>query len=163
MNFRFAAILPRILLGALLVLPVVAEADLALKSEAFQELPVKGKDGKVQKKRQAVTTATPGAEVIYVITYRNTGTQPANAVVVNNPIPAGMRFQAGSAEGAGARSEVSVDGGKQYGALEALRVKNPDGTSRPARGEDVTHVRWTVLGAVPAGKDGSVSYRAVVK
>ncbi|MCC2637428.1 MAG: conserved repeat domain protein [Moraxellaceae bacterium] len=162
MKFHFS-VLPRVLLGALLSLPVVAQAELVLKSEALQEVAVKGKDGKVQKKRQAVTTATPGTEVIYVITYRNTGTQPANAVVVNNPIPAGMRYQAGSAEGAGARSEVSVDGGKQYGALETLRVKNADGTMRPARGEDVTHARWTVLGAVPAGKDGSVSYRAVVK
>lgn len=163
MNYRFATLLPRVLLGALLVLPALAQAELTLKSEALQELSIKGKDGKVQKKRQAVTTATPGAEIIYVITYRNTGTQPANAVVVNNPVPAGMRFQAGSAEGAGTRNEVSVDGGKQYGALETLRIKNPDGTLRPARGEDVTHVRWTVLGAVPAGKDGSVSYRAVVK
>lgn len=162
MNFRFA-ILPRVLLGALLTLPVVAHAELVLKSEALQELAVKGKDGKVQKKRQAVTTATPGTEIIYVITYRNNGAQPANAVVVNNPVPAGMRFQAGSAAGAGARSEVSVDGGKLFGTLEALRVKNPDGSLRPARGEDVTHVRWSVQAAVPAGKEGSVTYRAVLK
>lgn len=153
-----------LLLGALVSLPGLALAgDLELKSAAYQDLAVKGKDGKVQKKRQPVTTALPGAEITYIITYRNNGTRPATDVVVNNPVPAAMVYQAGSADGAGTRIEVSVDGGKQYGALEALRVKAADGSLRAARGEDVTHVRWTVLGAVAPGKEGSVSYRATVK
>lgn len=157
-------LLSRVLLAASLALPALALAgDFELKSEAFQDVAVKGKDGKVSKKRQAVTTAVPGSEVLYVISYRNGGAKPANDIVINNPVPAQMRYQAGSAEGAGTRVEVSVDGGKQFGALEALQVKGADGKPRAARAEDVTHLRWTVLGAVAPGKAGSVSYRAVVK
>ena len=44
-----------------------------------------------------------------------------------------------------------------------LRVNGKDGKSRPARGDDVTHVRWTLQAPVPAGQGGSVSYRAVVR
>jgi uncharacterized repeat protein (TIGR01451 family) len=164
MNRSIARLLSPLLLGALLSAPVAAlAAGLELKSEAFQDITVKGKDGKVQKKRQAVTTAVPGAEIIYVISYRNAGTQPASDVVINNPIPAEMQYVAGSADGAGTRAEVSVDGGKQFGALEALQVKGADGKPRSARNEDVTHLRWTVLGAIAPGKNGSVSYRALVK
>lgn len=164
MKTTFLPLVRASLLGALVALPGLAlAADLELKSAAYQDVVSKGKDGKVQKKRQPVTTALPGSEITYVISYRNTGTKPATEVVVNNPVPAAMVYQAGSAEGAGTRPEVSVDGGKQYGALDALRVKAPDGSQRAARGEDVTHVRWTVLGAVAPGKDGSVSYRAIVK
>lgn len=153
-----------LVLGAALAAPAAAlAAGLELKSEAFQDIVLKGKDGKVQKKRQAVTTAVPGTEIIYVITYRNGGSQPANDVVINNPIPAEMLFVAGSAEGQGTRIDMSVDGGKQFGSLEALQVKAADGKPRAARGEDVTHVRWTVQGAIAPGKSGSVSYRALVR
>lgn len=163
MNRAITRFLTPLLLGSLLAAPVAAlAAGLELKSEAFQDVAVKGKDGKVQKKRQAVTTAVPGTEIIYVISYRNAGTQPAADVVINNPVPAEMTYVAGSAEGAGTRIEMSVDGGKQFGALQALQVKDADGKSRAARGEDVTHLRWTMLGAIPAAKAGSVSYRAIV-
>lgn len=164
MNRLMTRLLSPLLLGALLSAPVAAQAaGLELKSEAFQDVTVKGKDGKVQKKRQTVATAVPGTEIIYVISYRNAGTQPASNVVINNPVPAEMVYVAGSAEGAGTRTEVSVDGAKQFGAIEALQVKGTDGKPRSARGEDVTHVRWTVLGAIAPGKSGSVSYRAIVR
>lgn len=166
MNFFSRHLLQRTLISALLAMamPVSAQAaGLELKSEAFQDVVVKGKDGKSQKKRQTVARAVPGSEIIYVITYRNTGAKPAEKVVVNNPVPAGLSFVPGSAEGAGTRIELSADGGGAFGALEALRVKDEKGALRPAKGSDVTHVRWTVLTPVPAGKEGTVTYRAVVK
>ena len=160
MSRRFAGLL----LAAVLALPGAAlAAGLELKSEALQDVAVKGKDGKVQKKRQAVTNAVPGSEIIYVITYRNGGAKPAADVVINNPVPPQMVYVAGSAEGAGTRAEVSVDGGKQFGALEALQVKGADGKPRAARAEDVTHLRWTVQTAIAPGKEGSVTYRALVR
>lgn len=154
------------LLPALLALglpgPALAEA-LQLTTEAFQEVVVKDKSGKPEKTRQKVTNALPGTEIIYVVSYRNGGAKPAANVVVNNPVPPSLAYQAGSAQGSGARAEVSVDGGRQFGALETLRVVKEDGSLRPAQGADVTHVRWTVLAPVPAGKGGIVSYRALVK
>lgn len=140
-----------------------AFADLQLKADAFREVEVVGKSGKKEKQMQAITSAVPGQEVVYVIAYRNTGAKPAESVVVSNPVPEGLVFQPGSAQGAGTRSEVSVDGGKQFGALELLKVNGPDGTPRPARAEDVTHVRWTLLQPVKPAGEGKVTYRAVLK
>lgn len=162
MKIRFSPVLSRLLLGAVLMLPGIALAELELKSAAYVDVAVKGKDGKVQKKRQPVTTAVPGDEVLYVISYRNSSGKPATDVVINNPVPPAMRFVPGSAEGAGTRAEVSVDG-RGYGALETLKVTGADGKPRAAGGEDVTHLRWTVPGALAPGKGGSVSFRAVVR
>lgn len=161
--FRFFA---RLCLGALLTLSLsnlAAAAGLELKNEAFQDVVLKGKDGKTEKKRQPVTNAVPGSEILYVISYHNGGAKPAANVVINNPVPAGLAYVPGSAEGKGARVEVSVDGGQAFGALDKLRVTGKDGKPRPARGDDVSHVRWTLQAPVPAGQDGSVSYRAVVR
>lgn len=146
------------------VMPVTALAQgIVLQTDAFQDVVVKDKAGKVEKKRQKVSTAVPGGEIVYVITYRNSGDKPATGVVVNNAVPANLAYVAGSAEGAGARAEVSVDGGKAFGTLEKLTVRNADGSTRPARGEDVTHLRWRVNGAVGVGRQGTVTYRAIVR
>lgn len=159
-------------LATALALPGIAAASaVQLQNDAFQEVvvtgkdgkPVAGKDGKPLRKRQKVTNAVPGSEIIYVLTYRNTGSKPLAGVVVKDDVPASLAFVPGSAQGAGTKAEVSVDGGKSYGVLEKLAVTNADGSSRPAEGRDVTHVRWSVQGAVAAGKDGSVTYRAVVR
>lgn len=161
-NFVFWALLPLLLLPAFTAAAVAADG-LALKTEAFQDVMVTGKDGKPEKHRQIVTSAVPGTEIIYIITYRNTGAKPAEKVVVNNKVPAGLAFMPGSAQGAGARAEVSVDGGRVYGALETLTVTGADGLQVAAQGPDVTHVRWTVAAPVPPGRDGNVTYRAVLK
>lgn len=156
-----------VLLLSMLASPVFAApeaaAGLQLKTDAFREVEVTGKGGKKEKQLQALTRALPGQEVIYVITYRNTGTKPAEKVVVNNPVPKGLAYQSGSAQGNGTLAEVSVDGGKQYGQLEALRITGADGKPRAAKAEDVTHVRWTVAAAVKPGSEGKVTYRALLK
>lgn len=162
MTNQSTPLLSRLLLVVLLAVPGLALAELELKSAAYLEVAVKGKDGKVQKKRQPVSTAVPGSEVIYVISYRNGGAKPATDVVINNPVPPAMRYVPGSAEGAGTRTEVSVDG-KRFGALESLTVTGADGKPRAATGDDVTQLRWTFAGAIAPGKDGSVSFRAVVR
>jgi uncharacterized repeat protein (TIGR01451 family) len=143
---------------------ISAAADaMQVTTEAFQEVLVKDKDGKPEKKRQTVKTAVPGSEIIYVITYRNTGDKPAENVVVNNAVPEHLVYVPGSAQGAGTRVEFSVDKGKQFGALETLRVKAANGATRLAKGQDVTHLRWLVLAPVSPGASDSVTYKAVIK
>lgn len=140
-----------------------APTGMQLKTEAFQEVEVAGKDGKKEKKRQPLTRALPGQEVIYDISYHNASSKPAEAVVVNNPVPRGLSYLPGSAQGAGTRIEFSVDGGKTYGALEALKVAGADGRPRAAKAEEVTHIRWTLLAALKPAAEGRVTYRAVLK
>lgn len=148
---------------SVVAVPVVAQAQLELTTEAFHEVVVVDKNGKTERKREVLKKALPGQEVIYDIIYRNKGSKPAERVVVSNPIPAELSFVAGSATGAGTKFDVSVDGGEKWGALESLTVPDAEGKLRPARGEDVTHVRWTVLAPVKPGAGGKLSYRARVK
>jgi uncharacterized repeat protein (TIGR01451 family) len=126
-----------------------------------QEVETRGKDGKVRKQMVPAAKVVPGTEVTYVITYRNKGTQPAEKVVINNPVPPELTYQGSSGEGA--RFEVSVDGGVAYGVLPSLRVTGADGKPRPAQPADVTHLRWTLARAVPPGAEGTVRYRALLK
>lgn len=153
------------LAAALLWAGSAAAADtLQLSSEAFQEKAVTGRDGKKGKELVPVTTVVPGTEVIYVITYKNVGSEPAAKVVITNPVPKELEFKSGSAKGASSvKPEVSVDGGNTWGALNKLRVAGADGKPRPAQGADVTHVRWTLGFAVKPGAEGKVTYRAKLK
>ncbi len=140
-----------------------ALAAVELKNETFREVEVKDALGNVSKKLEPLDRAAPGQEVVYILSYHNAGKQPATNVVLNNPVAKEMAYVAGSAQGSGARAEVSVDGGKKFGALESLRIRKADGSYRPATGSDVTHVRWTVTEAVKPGAQGSVTYRAVLR
>jgi hypothetical protein len=47
--------------------------------------------------------------------------------------------------------------------LSALSVRNADGTSRPATPADVTHVRWRIATPIPAGANGELRFRGIVK
>ena len=148
---------------ALLVLiaPVAAFAAdaVSLSSKVFVERVIQEADGKSRTVREEPGVVTPGDKLVIVLSYRNGGTAPATGFVVTNPIPAAVAFAGGESEGA----IVSVDGGKSWGALAALRVANADGTSRPAGQADVTHIRWTFARPIAAGASGQLSFRGVVK
>lgn len=135
---------------------------LELKSEAFHEVEQTGKDGKKTKKLEALARAVPGQEVIYVITYRNTGTQPVEDIKIDNPVPKGLVYQAGTAQGAGTKIEFSVDGGAHYGAMETLSAYSATGQSHAAGGADVTHIRWILTTPLKPAGEGSVTFRAVL-
>lgn len=137
-------------------------ATLELKTEAFKEVEQVGADGKKIVKRVPLTHATPGTEVIYVITYHNGGTEPATNVKIDNSVPKGLQYQLGSALGDGTVVEFSVDGGAHFGPMNTLSVTGADGKSHTAKGSDVTTIRWVLQKAVPAAGDGSVTYRAML-
>jgi len=93
-----------------------------------------------------------GDRVVYVVSwYRMGGT---GGFVVTNPLPDTVYFQ-GSASG---DEEVSIDGGRTWGKLAALRVG-----SRLATPEDVTQVRWRVTPALAARGSGQIAYSAIVR
>lgn len=146
-------------LGALLfafAMPLMAAVE--LETRAYREVDAEG----TEKKLEVLERAAPGQEVIYVIRYRNSGSEPAENLVVNNPVPTQMRYVAGSAEGTGTTVLVSVDG-NNFGELSSLTVTTGDGNSRPAQAQDVTAVRWILNGSLPPGGSGEVRYRAVLK
>ena len=102
---------------------------------------------------------TPGDHLVFVLTYRNGGAQPATGFAVTNPIPPAVAFERSD----DANAVVSVEGGGTWGALATLTVAQPDGSRRPAVAADVTHVRWTFSQPIPAGAEGRLTFRGVVK
>ena len=94
-----------------------AAGGLQLSNRVFQEIEIKRADGETEHKTVPAAMVVPGNEVIYVITYENTGDKPADNVVVTNPVPAELEYV--SVLGPAPANQVSVDGGKHFGALGA--------------------------------------------
>ncbi len=110
--------------------------------------------------RVPVARAVPGDEVIYTIHYANTGQEPADNVIIIDPIPEHMHYSPGSAAGVGMAIVFSVDKGEAYELPEKLKVTGSDGNIRPARASDYTHIKWTRQKSLMPGEKGQVSFRA---
>ena len=161
-----AGLVAIVLLALALLAPATAALaanTMKLTNEVFQEIEAKGPDGQPIKKVVAAAKVVPGTEVIYVITYKNSGTEPADDVVITNPIAAELTYKNDSANGEGAVVDVSVDRGQTWGPLASLVVKDAQGVERPASVGDITNIRWMLEGAVPPGGEGQVSFRAVLR
>jgi hypothetical protein len=120
-------------------------------------------DAKGVKKRILVEPkiVTPGQPLVVWLTYRNNGKVPASAFVINNKVPNNTDFTGfGETSGWGV---VSVDGGKTFGPIAALKVTGKDGKVRTAGFKDVTHLRWAFAKPIPAGTGGVISFYGVVQ
>jgi uncharacterized repeat protein (TIGR01451 family) len=144
-----------------LIAPVAAHAadNVALSSQVFVERVKAGADGKPVVVREAPKVVTPGDRLVFELSYRNQGAQPATGFALTDPIPQNVVFAGSESPGA----VFSVDGGKTWGPLASLKVAGPNGASRPAVAADVTHIRWSFSQAIPAGGSGKLSFRGVVK
>ncbi len=133
-----------------LVVPIVALASpsVALDSAVFVERVVPNKGRLLQ----PASTLKRGDRVVYVVSWYRMGGQ--GGFTVTNPLPKKVYYQ-GSADG---REEVSLDGGRSWGKLDALRVG-----ARLATPEDVTHVRWKVPASEAARGTGQITYSAIVR
>lgn len=143
-----------------LALPVTAQAaGVALKSAVFVEKTEVAPDGRQRVVLHEPSLVTPGDRLVFVLSYRNDGAKPADRFVVTNPVPAAVAYQ-GVADRA---AQVSVDGGRNWGELATMTIRDGSGVNRPARGEDVTHIRWTFGKAIAPGAQGKLSFRGVVR
>lgn len=135
-----------------------AAEGVALSSTVFVEKTVQT-HGRSRTVLEPPRLMTPGDTLVFVLSYTNRSGTPASDVVVTNPMPRAVAFQS-----AGDRpAQVSVDGGRSWGRLSDLTVREGDGTLRGARPEDVTHVRWTFDRPIPAGRGGRLTFRGVVR
>lgn len=148
-----------ILLALLLPSAALAQNQVALSSNVLVERTTTDANGTARTSLEAPGIVTPGDRLVFVLSYRNNAASPATDFVATNPIPESVSY-AGT-ESAG--SVLSVDGGRTWGDLAALSIRNADGTSRPATLADVTHVRWRIVQPIPAGGGGELRFRGVVK
>ncbi len=139
-----------------------AKPCIELKNEAQMEQTYTDAQGKQATRLAALGKVVPGNEVVYTITAKNVCDKPATNVVVNNPVPEHMTYVMNSAMGVGADITYSLDG-KSFAKLDALTIKNADGTTRTPRADDIKSIRWVYSTAINAGQSGFVRFRATVK
>jgi uncharacterized repeat protein (TIGR01451 family) len=107
------------------------------------------------------TVASHTDQLIYSVRFSNASEHVADAVRVTSPVPADVKYVAGSASGPGSRTLFSVDHGRTFGQPEELVVVQADGVRRVADAADYTHVRWVLDAPLDAGATGIARFRAV--
>lgn len=138
--------------------PALARDDIALSRAIFVERTVDA-GGQRRIVLEPPHRIASGDRLVFVVDYRNRGSAPAADFIVTNPLPATVAYQSS----VGRAAIVSIDRGRSWGRLADLRVRDEDGALRHARPEDVTHVRWALPAAIPAGQGGTLSFRGVVR
>jgi uncharacterized repeat protein (TIGR01451 family) len=141
-------------------LTVLAEQDVRFESKAEIEVQETDQSGKKTWIRQPAKLVPPGTMVIYTNTFTNQGEEPAENLVVTNPVPQDMVYLSGSAMGENADITFSVDSGETFANENELTITGQDGAKRLAEPKDITHIRWLIKTPLPPGAAGSVEYRA---
>ncbi len=117
--------------------------------------------GETETRLVGAETVVPGERVVYTITFRNIGDEPADGVIITNPIDDSLTYVDGSAFGPGMDIQFSVDGGAVFASANDLTVTE-DGVERPAVAEDFTHVRWVMRSELAVGAQGTARFTAVL-
>jgi hypothetical protein len=131
--------------------PAVAADNVAIAHTVFVERGSPG-SGRVLEPARALRR---GDRVVYVVSWR--AAEPER-FTITNPLPRSVAYQ-GSADG---REDVSTDGGRTWGKLGDLRVRDGN-VWRDATPEDVTHVRWQVPRQLALAGRGQVTWSAIVR
>lgn len=152
---------PLIALALALLAAEPASAMIA-KQVVEKEVVVRNANGAEEVKRQPADKVTPGETVIYSIRYKNDSSDPASDIVLVMPVPKEVAYVEGSVAGGSASVAFSADGGKTYVARGRLTVEE-GGETRPARGDEITHIRWTLGASIPPQGEGEVSYKGILR
>jgi hypothetical protein len=143
--------------GAAMV-PMAAHAagPVQFASDVFVERYHPAPGGRIARVLERAEQLRAGDRVIFVVNWK---ASREAGFTVTNPLPRSIAFESTS-DGA---EEVSVDGGRTWGQLEVLSVRSPNGRTRRALPEDVTHLRWRVPGPLAMLGTGQMTYRGVVR
>jgi uncharacterized repeat protein (TIGR01451 family) len=117
-------------------------------------------------KRGAAVVYSPGDTIEYTILAVNTGTGVMTQPEVIDPVPEGVRYIIDSARGENCRMVYSVNKGEVYSAWPVMvTATNANGVKieRPARTEEVTHIKWIIKDKLQAGDRKELSFRVVVE
>ena len=137
-----------------------ARGGVTITTGLLREQRVAAADGSTAVRLVAPTRITPGDHLVYRISYRNGGQQPASGVVIANPVPAHLLYAGPAANSPAA--DLSVDG-RTFGPLATLSVPTAGGGKRPAEAADVRVVRWRLAQPLAPGGEGQVGFRALLK
>ena len=155
---RLTGLLVLFALGQAVAAQPKGAVHLAVTAE--KEVVVTNANGQPETQRVPAAKVIPDDKVVYTIKYVNTGNEPAENVLITNPVPEHMNYLAGTATGKNAVVTFSVDGGHVFDLPEHLTVKTADGQLRKATASDYTHIRWTLEKNVGSRETGEVSFWA---
>jgi uncharacterized repeat protein (TIGR01451 family) len=115
---------------------------------------------------KAAVVYSPGDTIEYTIIAGNVGTGVMAQPEIVDPVPEGVKYIIDSARGENCRMVYSVNKGEAYSAWPVMvTATNANGVKieRPARTEEVTHIKWIVRDKLPAGGRKELSFRVVVE
>ncbi len=157
----YKAVLPAMMVagatGAALM-PASAEAagGVQFASDVFIERFQPAPGGRMARVLERADQLRPGDRVIFVVNWSG---RKGGGFTVTNPLPRSIAFAGATDE----TQEVSVDGGRTWGPLEGLMVRDGNGRGRPASPEDVTHLRWRIPTPQALSGTGQMTWRGVVR
>ena len=151
---------------ALLVLSVSVQAQeqghLNVQTVVQKEQVTVNEAGVAETSLVPAETVVPGESVVYTITFRNISEEPADNVVITNPIADSLTYVEGSAFGPGTEIQFSVDGGQTFAPRDELTVSE-GGAVRAASAQDFTHIRWVMQQELAVGAQGVARFSAVLE
>ena len=139
-----------------------AQQHLDVQTRVQKQVVVETEDGGTETQLVPADNVVPGDTVVYTITFENVGDEPADDIVITNPISDVLDYVPGSASNGSMRIEFSADGGQTFGLANELTIV-ADGVERPATTADYTHVRWVMQTELEAGGRGTASFTAVIE
>ncbi len=139
-----------------------AQQQLDVQTTVQKQIVVESEDGSTETQLVEAYNVVPGDTVVYTITFENVGNEPADDVVITNPISDVLEYVPGSATNGNMRIEFSADGGQTFGLASELTIVD-GGVERPATTIDYTHVRWVMQSELEVGGKGIASFAAVVE
>jgi uncharacterized repeat protein (TIGR01451 family) len=146
------------------VTSAVAKPQVEIKIVAEKEMTVI-KNGQKSTKMVPVKKIATGEIIQYTLSYKNSGKEAARDVVINDPIPEGTTYIAGSASEKG-KLTFSIDGGKTFNSAPLVTYEAVvDGNKKEKRvagTEQYTHIRW-IIDRVEPGASDKVSFKVKVK
>jgi uncharacterized repeat protein (TIGR01451 family) len=119
-----------------------------------------------EKSGKTPVSYAPGDTVEYVILAENAGTGVMTQPEVVDPVPEGARYVVDSARGENCRIVFSVNKGMAYAVwpvMVSATTANGVKIERPARNEEVTHIKWILKDNLAPGGRKTLSFRAVVE
>ena len=150
------------LLLAASVVPSAAAGGLVATQTIERQVRVSQSDGEVVIRWEPAGRASPGDHLRYSMTWRNETGQAADNVVLSVPVPAEMKYLENSASADGVLVTYSADGGASFAPRGSLTI-SADGATRSALSEEITHLRWSFVDAIPPDTEGVLRFSAVLK
>lgn len=153
MRLKIATTLAALFAGAQLA----AATPVSVANTVYVEREVAIGNGSSARVLEPARTLRRGDRLVYVVSWRAPQARGEH-LTITNPLPRTIAFER-SADG---DEDVSVDGGRSWGKLDALRVR--DGSVRRyATPQDVTHIRWKVPPQLALAGSGRLTWSGIVR